>query len=69
MLFCNLYTRAWRFSRAQPCRADPIGFLGTLGIDSTRAMSGFEKWQPALEEVVRLSEAVDDALGVSCRTA
>lgn len=59
-----IYAR-WRFSRAQPSRADPISFLGTLGIDSARAMSGFGKWRPALEEVVRLSEAVDDALGVS----
>ena len=59
-----MYAR-WCFSRAQPRRADPIGFLEALGVDPALALDGYEKWRLHLEEVVRLSEVVDGALGVA----
>jgi Methyltransferase domain len=59
-----LYAR-WRLSRAQPSPADPTRFLDALGIPPDDALQGLGRWRTTLEEVVRLSERVDDAVGVA----
>jgi hypothetical protein len=59
-----LYAR-WRLSQAQPSPADPSSFLGALGIPPDDALQGLDRWRASLEEVVRLSERVDDAVGVA----
>jgi Methyltransferase domain len=59
-----LYAR-WRLSRAQPNPADPSGFLAALGIRPDEALEGLGRWDATLEEVVRLSEREDDAVGIA----
>ena len=59
-----LYAR-WRLSCGQPHPADPINFLRELGVEPADAMQGYEGWREQLQEVVRLSEVADDALGVA----
>ena len=59
-----LYAR-WRLSHGQLEPADPTNFLRELGVEPADAMRGYEGWSKHLEEVVRLSEEVDDALGVT----
>jgi hypothetical protein len=58
-----LYAR-WRLSRAQPSPAEPAQFLEALGIQPD-VLHGVERWRASLEEVVRLSEREDDAIGIA----
>jgi Methyltransferase domain len=59
-----VYAR-WRLSRGQPDPADPTNFLRELGVEPADALGGYEGWSEHLLQVVRLSEEVDDALGVA----